>query len=127
MWMFIWGIQRRSVDNMLVCNIVFQGMPLKYLLVEGMDYSLMIYFMNKGVWSHLMIGEHKTKGVKVDSRTQVQIGEIKFNFLLPHQGALPQDPLPGEEKESSEELTTPSITSPTPPPETEKTLLKPDI
>jgi hypothetical protein len=87
----------------------------------------MIYFMNKGVWSHLMIGEHKTKGVKVDSRTQVQIGEIKFNFLLPHQGALPQDPLPGEEKESSEELTTPSITSPTPPPETEKTLLKPDI
>src|SRR5579862_3046456 len=25
------------------------------------------------------------------TRTQIQIGEIKFNFLLPHQGTLPED------------------------------------
>lgn len=60
------------------------------------------------------------------ARAQVQIGEIKFNFLLPHQGTLPQD-ASLEDKESSEELTTPSITTPTPPPETDKTLQKPDI
>lgn len=49
------------------------------------------------------------------SRTQVQIGEIKFNFLLPHQGTLPEDP--SKDSDSEETPSTPTSLTTTPPPD----------
>ena len=73
-----------------------------------------------------MIGEEILLS-HVNLRTQVQIGEIKFNFLLPHQEAaiLQEEHL---ERGSSEEPSTPSSSiTPTPPPEHDIPAEKPDI
>ena len=81
MWMFTSGTQKLSVDNMLVCSIVLQGMRLKYLLVVEMDYSLMMYSMNKGVWSPLMIGNIATT-INVDNQGTSSNRGDKVQFLI---------------------------------------------
>jgi hypothetical protein len=88
--------------------------------VDGTDYLLMMCFMTKVLLCHLKIG--KLGGDYAEARTQIQIGEIKFNFLLPHQGTLSEDPV--EDKDSSD-LSSLESSTPTPPSETEAE--KPDI
>jgi len=58
--------------------------------------------------------------------TQIQIGEIRFVFLLPHQGAIPQESQK-EEEEISEVLSTSATPTPPPPENNEPLPQKPDI
>jgi len=61
------------------------------------------------------------------TRTQIQIGEIKFNFLLPHQGTLPEDnPIKESDSDFEEETpSTPTSLTTTPQPDS-LTTTKPD-
>lgn len=77
-------------------------------------------FMTKVLLCRLKIG--KLGDDYAEARTQIQIGEIKFNFLLPHQGTLSEDPV--EDKDSSD-LSSLESSTPTPPSESEAE--KPDI
>lgn len=62
---------------------------------------------------------------KTDCRTNVQIGEIKFKFLLPHQEILAEDQ--NQEKDSSELSSPLSSPSPSPDPDPDQPAEKPDI